>query len=225
LQAFARAHLLLPFLRTGCNVKQRERTEMEKHETMPTHVHGQTIEDRERMIAAMWLAKGKQVLNIPPIICLCGSTRFHKEYVQANYDLTLKGNIVLSVGFFHHAHNEIHAETVGITPAEKDFLDNLHKRKIDLADEVCVINPGGYIGESTRFEIEYAERTGKPVYYLVPPDNSLTHSYLIGKGEITTADGVALGSILSDDNAKVDTSRQPAGVSDSGVDDPDRDNN
>jgi hypothetical protein len=102
----------------------------------------------------------------PKVICLCGSTRFYKEYVQANYDFTLSGAIVLSVGFFGHALNEIHGETVGITPAQKGFLDELHKRKIDFADEVFVINVGGYVGESTRSEIEYARVHGKPVIYL-----------------------------------------------------------
>jgi cell division protein FtsB len=60
----------------------------------------------------------------------------------------------------------MHGEQAGCTPEQKIALDELHKRKIDLADEVLVLNVGGYIGESTRSEIEYARKLGKPVRYL-----------------------------------------------------------
>jgi len=102
----------------------------------------------------------------PKIVCLCGSTRFYQKFVEANYLETMAGNIVLSVGFYPHAVNEMHGEGVGITPEQKESLDELHKRKIDLADEVYVLNVGGYIGSSTRGEIEYAISHGKPVRYL-----------------------------------------------------------
>jgi hypothetical protein len=111
----------------------------------------------------------------PEIVVLCGSTRFYDEFQQANYDLTMRGAIVLSVGFYPHAKAEHgHGEGVGHDSAEKVALDELHKRKIDLADRVLVLNvatpehPEGYIGESTRGEIEYAKALGKPVDYLVP---------------------------------------------------------
>lgn len=78
----------------------------------------------------------------------------------------MRGNIVLSVGFYPHAVSEMHGDGVGITEAQKIELDELHKRKIDLADEILVINVGGYIGDSTRSEIEYARRYGKPVRWL-----------------------------------------------------------
>ena len=104
--------------------------------------------------------------NFPAIICLCGSTRFYQQFVEANYRLTLEGAIVLSVGFYPHSVKEAHGEDIGITPEQKIALDELHKRKIDLADEVFVINVGGYIGESTASEIEYAIAQGKPVKYL-----------------------------------------------------------
>ena len=101
----------------------------------------------------------------PRIVCLCGSTRFKREFEEANKQETLAGRIVLSVGFFAHADLGGHAEeTVG--PEIKQRLDELHLRKIDLADEVVVINCGRYIGQSTRREIEYAERLGKPIRYL-----------------------------------------------------------
>jgi hypothetical protein len=105
-------------------------------------------------------------MDKPTVVCLCGSTRFHKEFVEANYHETMAGRIVLSVGFFPHSAKEIHGEDIGITPEQKEMLDELHKRKIDLADEVLVINVGGYIGESTRSEIEYAQETDKPVRHL-----------------------------------------------------------
>ena len=104
----------------------------------------------------------------PKIVCLCGSTRFYREYQIANYDETLAGRIVLSVGFYPHSQE--HHEAVGLTNAGydqsvKEALDELHKRKIDLADEVLVVAPGGYIGDSTRSEIAYADAHGKPVRF------------------------------------------------------------
>lgn len=105
--------------------------------------------------------------NPPRVVCLCGSTRFYGQFQQAYYDLTMKGEIVLSVGFYPHAKAEHgHGEGVGHDSAEKIALDELHKRKIDLADYVLVLNVGGYIGESTRGEIEYATAHGVPVEYL-----------------------------------------------------------
>lgn len=97
------------------------------------------------------------------VITLCGSTRFKEEFLEAQKRLTLEGNIVISVGLFGHAGDgEVWSEGV------KAMLDDMHKRKIDMADEIFVINAGGYIGESTRSEIEYALKTGKEVRYLEP---------------------------------------------------------
>lgn len=105
----------------------------------------------------------------PTVTVLCGSTRFYDAFQEANYDLTMAGRIVLSVGFYPHAKAEHgHGEGVGHDSAEKVALDELHKRKIDLADEVYVLNVGGYIGESTRGEIDYAESLGRPIRYLEP---------------------------------------------------------
>lgn len=99
------------------------------------------------------------------VITLCGSTRFKDEFMKAQRDLTLKGNIVISVGLFGHAGewDNMDEETIKKT---KEMLDDMHKRKIDMADEIFVINVGGYIGSSTRSEIEYAIKTGKKVNYL-----------------------------------------------------------
>ena len=92
------------------------------------------------------------------VITLCGSTRFKEQFLEAQKRLTLEGNIVISVGLFGHSGDE-----EVWTPGTKEMLDNMHKRKIDMADAIYVINPGGYIGESTRSEIEYAKANGKKV--------------------------------------------------------------
>ena len=109
--------------------------------------------------------------TLPRIICLCGSTRFYEEFQRANFRETMAGNIVLSVGFYPHAEcsKEAHGEDVGITPAQKTTLDELHKRKIDLADEILVLNVGAYIGDSTRSEIAYAKAQGKAIRWLETP--------------------------------------------------------
>ena len=112
-----------------------------------------------------------------PVITLCGSTRFKEQYLdslgktnailkylEAQKRLTLEGNIIISVGLFGHSGDEETWE-----PGVKEMLDNMHKRKIDMADGIYVINVGGYIGESTRSEIEYAKANGKEVKYLEDP--------------------------------------------------------
>ena len=97
------------------------------------------------------------------IITLCGSTKFRDEFIAEQKRLTLEGNIVISVGLFGHSgDDEVWSENT------KEMLDDMHKRKIDLADEIFVINVGGYIGSSTLSEIEYAKKTGKVVKYLEP---------------------------------------------------------
>lgn len=103
----------------------------------------------------------------PEVVVLCGSTRFYDEFQKANYDLTMQGKIVLSVGFYPHSKAKAgHGEGVGHDSHEKTMLDELHKRKIDLADRVFVLNVGGYIGELTKSEIEYALDHGKPIDWL-----------------------------------------------------------
>ena len=99
-----------------------------------------------------------------PIITLCGSTRFKEQFMAVQKKLTLEGNIVISVGLFGHS-----GDDEVWTPGMKEMLDDMHKRKIDLADAIYVINVGGYIGASTRSEIEYAKATGKEVLYLEEP--------------------------------------------------------
>ena len=94
------------------------------------------------------------------VITLCGSTKFKDEFLNEQKRLTLEGNIVISVGLFGHSgDNEVWSE------GTKEMLDDMHKRKIDMADEIFVINKNGYIGESTRSEIEYAIKTDKNKCY------------------------------------------------------------
>lgn len=99
------------------------------------------------------------------VITLCGSTRFKEQFFDAQKSLTLAGNIVISVGLFGHS-----GDDEVWTEGTKEMLDDMHKRKIDMADAIYVINVGGYIGESTRSEIEYARRNGKQVHYLEEPE-------------------------------------------------------
>ena len=95
------------------------------------------------------------------VITLCGSTRFKEQFLEQQKRLTLEGNIVISVGLFGHSGDEEVWE-----PGTKEMLDKMHLQKIDMADEIFVINVGGYIGESTRREIAHAEQSGKSVRYL-----------------------------------------------------------
>ncbi len=97
------------------------------------------------------------------VVTLCGSTRFKNEFIEQQKRLTLEGCIVISVGLFGHSgDDEVWNEGV------KAMLDDMHKRKIDMADGIFVINVGGYIGSSTRSEIEYAAAHGKTIEYLEP---------------------------------------------------------
>ena len=103
------------------------------------------------------------------VITLCGSIRFKNEYIEVQKRLTLDGNIVLSVGLFGHSGDSEVWENMdeGTLTKTKEMLDDMHKRKIDMADEIFVINVGGYIGDSTQSEIQYAIEHGKTVRYLV----------------------------------------------------------
>lgn len=96
-----------------------------------------------------------------PIITLCGSTKFKEDFIKAQKDLTLKGYIVISVGLFGHSGDEEVWEG-----NNKEMLDVMHKEKIRMADAIYVINKDGYIGESTKKEIEFAKELGKEVLYM-----------------------------------------------------------
>ncbi|MBE5837482.1 MULTISPECIES: hypothetical protein [Butyrivibrio] len=106
-----------------------------------------------------------------PVITLCGSTRFKDQFMEAQKRLTLEGNIVISVGLFGHSGDQEVWENMdeGTLTKTKEMLDDMHKRKIDMADSIYVINVGGYVGTSTKSEIEYAIAHGKEVRYLEEP--------------------------------------------------------
>ena len=74
------------------------------------------------------------------VITLCGSTKFKDEFFVVQKRLTLEGNIVISVGMFGHS-----GDGDVVTDEVKVMLDDMHKRKIDMADEIFVINKNGYI--------------------------------------------------------------------------------
>ena len=98
--------------------------------------------------------------KFPTVVCLCGSTKFKDAFIAASRDETLKGNIVLSVGLFGHI------EGLDMNSETKLMLDELHKRKIDISDEVLILNVGGYIGSSTKSELEYSQSKNKIIRYL-----------------------------------------------------------
>lgn len=98
------------------------------------------------------------VANRPEIVCICGSARFMTEMRAASRELTFAGVIVVAPSEADEAP----------TPEQKVVLDALHLRKIDLADRVLIVNPGGYVGESTRREIAYARAAGKPITFTDP---------------------------------------------------------
>lgn len=97
------------------------------------------------------------------VITLCGSTKFKDDFIREQKRLSLEGNIVISVGLFGHSgDDEVWKD------GTKEMLDEMHKRKIDMADEIFVINKDGYVGTSTKSEIEYAIAHGKKVNYMEP---------------------------------------------------------
>ena len=106
--------------------------------------------------------KCKQYYKIlsSPKVCLCGSTQFKEQFLKVAHDLTLEGYIVTMPGIFVHSDNE------EIIQNKKDYLDEVHKAKIEDANLIYVINPDGYIGNSTRDEILWAQSLGKEIKYL-----------------------------------------------------------
>lgn len=96
----------------------------------------------------------------PVVVTLCGSTKFKEAFIEANATETMSGKIVLSVGGFDHA------EGVVLTESQREMLGKLHEHKIDMSDEILVLNVGGYIGDSTKHEIDYAHKLGKSVRFL-----------------------------------------------------------
>lgn len=108
----------------------------------------------------------KATIPFPTTVCLVGSTRFVQAYQDANLHETLDGRIVLTIGCDTKSDHDLR-----LGPTDKTRLDILHLFKIELADEVLVLNVGGSVGESTRREIEYARMLGKTLRWLEPEVN------------------------------------------------------
>ena len=122
-------------------------------------------EAHEAGLAAVVAAAKAEARSATPIICICGSTRFRAEMTEANRSLTMQGYIVLAPGVFGHDGDPL-------TEFEKSSLDLLHFEKIALSDRVYVVNPGNYIGNSTRQEIAYARSLNKTISYSHNPDTA-----------------------------------------------------
>ncbi len=108
--------------------------------------------------------------NKPTIVCLCGSTRFMGAWKTAAAAEALAGKIVLSVQIITTSARKGTGLGEHISQETKAMLDALHLRKIDLADEVLILNVGGYIGESTGKELAYAREHGKGIRFLEATD-------------------------------------------------------
>lgn len=93
-------------------------------------------------------------------ITLCGSTRFKADFQRIEAQLALRGYTVYSCALWGHADDPLSAE-------DKLMLDAVHMAKIANSDAIFVINPGGYIGESTKREIFFAKALGKGLHFLV----------------------------------------------------------
>lgn len=100
-----------------------------------------------------------------PAVCLCGSSKFKDEINAENARLTMEGNVVISLGLFGHADYPDYDWSTDVTDL-KTKLDQLHFQKIRMAERVHVVDPNGYIGESTRREIAYAQSLGKTITYM-----------------------------------------------------------
>jgi hypothetical protein len=124
-----------------------------------------TVDERSRHVNAQRSLVLARRTKPPVVVCLCGSTRFSEAFHEANLRETLAGHIVLSIGIDTKSDADL-LLAGEITPEDKQRLDELHLRKIDLADEVLILNVGGYIGESTARELAYARTQGKAIRFL-----------------------------------------------------------
>jgi len=132
------------------------------------------------------------------IVCLCGSTKFKDAYDNANRVESGKGNIVLSVAMFGHL------QGLDMNGTEKKTFDELHLDKILLADEVLVLNVNGYIGESTKIEIEFAENNNKTIRYLEPLEKEEVDGKVkIYKVQNETSDGWVIANNLNEINQAI----------------------
>lgn len=109
-----------------------------------------------------WVADFTSVCHCAPVVTLCGSSKFKSEFEAVSLDLSLMGIIVISLGLFGHAD---HPEIM-VNDCIKSMLDRNHKQKIRMSNAIFVVDPGNYIGSSTRSEIDYAKEIGRRIWYL-----------------------------------------------------------
>ncbi len=102
--------------------------------------------------------------NKPKVICICGSSKFKAQILGITQRETLKGRIAINHGFFHHQ------DLVPLSDEQKNNLDTLMFRKIDISDEIFIVNVNGYMGKTTIAAIEYARQMNKPVHFLEDPE-------------------------------------------------------
>ncbi len=112
----------------------------------------------------------------PKIICFCGSSRFIWYFATLAWSFEKEGYITLGLHLLppNYTEEKVHADHIAEYEGVADKMDALHRRKIDIADMVFVINKDGYIGKSTAAEIEYATKLGKPIKYL----EEATHDHI-----------------------------------------------
>lgn len=148
---------------------------MEALRKIETHVYD--LADAYRYVDDMDIVS-REIIEAsarPTIVCLCGSTRFYEAFRRANFELTLAGQIVLTIGCDTKSDQDLFGSlSTEEMDRIKESLDKLHIAKIDLADEVLILNVGGYIGQSTRRELDYAISLGKTVRYLEPTMTTLS---------------------------------------------------
>lgn len=158
--------MALPFARYGHELRDEDSFHLEQ---------GGQRQDRASCALGGRVGRVSTVTR-PLIVCLCGSTRFLVEFDEANLQETLRGHIVLTIGSSRRTDDEIFS---GLSPNGAQELSArlgaLHRAKIDLADEVLVVDPGGYVGASTREEIDYARAQGKPVRFWSAETRQVPH--------------------------------------------------
>lgn len=124
------------------------------------------------------LLQVKEQQERPCVVCLCGSTRFVQAFQKAMVQETLAGKIVLSIGCNTKSDDDLMQAGV---PIDKPSLDILHLWKIDLADEVLILNVGDYVGQSTRREVQYALRRGKILRWVEPTSSDILPVSSVGE--------------------------------------------
>ncbi len=120
----------------------------------------------------------------PTVVCLVGSTRFYEAFRRAEYEEEKAGRIVLSIGFKPDVGPGEHGQNVGVTPEQKEAIDELHLRKIDMSHEILVLNVNNCVAETTSREIIYASEHNKGVRWLNPPTN-VQRDLVRGQGGLT----------------------------------------